>query len=67
MFCDRIKRTITQSSACRRRALLPAGGLGFGKHAAQRFCLPIESVREGASVADSGISQAVDYAREIVV
>ena len=37
MFCDRIKRTITQSFACRRRALLPASGLNFGKHAAQRF------------------------------
>ena len=53
-------RTITQSSACRRRALLPTYGLCFGKHAAQRFCLPVESVSEGSSAADNRILQVVD-------
>lgn len=66
MFCGQIKRTITQSSACRPRALLPASGLGLGKHAAQRFCLPVESVSKVPSAAGKGILQVVDYGREIV-
>ena len=59
-------RTITQSSACRRRALLPTYGLCFGKHAAQRFCLPVESVSEVPSAADNRILQVVDSVRKIV-
>ena len=59
-------RTITQSSACRQRALLPTYGLCFEKHAAQRFCLPIESVSEMESAAEDEIMQVVDYVWEII-
>ena len=38
----------------------------FGKHAAQRFCLPVESVSEGSSVAEDELFQVVDSVWEIV-
>ncbi len=42
MFCGQIKRTITQSSACRWRVLLPANVLGLGSTLRNGFVFLIE-------------------------